>query len=226
MGQNRAVQLVVGAGHLDRFISDAIALLERYRQDTGCYYLDYEPFTPRNIVLPEDLSVTLLVNSQAGWKAFRSLEQYGYTIKLDTLPQKPLEQTSKQERRQVSELIARMAQWSGFAASIATKVLHKKRPDLIPILDNQAIFGAYMNKNWPQKAAHDDSVKKEELIFLVLEWIAFDITRPENKSAWSLLQSIEPSRTLIQLFDSIWWMHFRQTQPVPKNPRMGKSKES
>ena len=42
-----------------------------------------------------------------------------------------------------------MAQWPGFAASVATKVLHKKRPGLIPVLDNQA-FGAYMNPNWPQ----------------------------------------------------------------------------
>jgi putative NADH-flavin reductase len=33
---------------------------------------------------------------------------------------------------------------------VATKVLHKKRPKLKPILDNEAIFGAYMNPKWPE----------------------------------------------------------------------------
>ena len=46
----------------------------------------------------------------------------------------------------------------GFAASVATKVLHKKRPKLIPILDNEAIFGAYMNPKWPEKLASTDCV--------------------------------------------------------------------
>jgi hypothetical protein len=41
---------------------------------------------------------------------------------------------------------------------VATKVLHKKRPKLIPILDNEAIFGVYMNPKWPEKLASTDSV--------------------------------------------------------------------
>jgi hypothetical protein len=31
---------------------------------------------------------------------------------------------------------------AGFPRSVATEVLDKKRPALIPILDNEAIFGA------------------------------------------------------------------------------------
>lgn len=54
-----------------------------------------------------------------------------------------LEQISQEEQRQVVKFIAQMAQLPGFAASVATKVLHKKRPDLILILDNQGVFGAY-----------------------------------------------------------------------------------
>ncbi len=135
---------------------------------------------------------------------------------LDTLPQKPLEQTTQEERRHIAAFIARMAQLPGFAASAATKVLHKKRPDLIPILDNQAIFGAYMNRNWPDKPAPRDSIKSEDWIFYALDWIAFDITRTENIPVWPLLRVIEPSRTLIQLFDSVWWMYFRVMQPVQK----------
>ena len=93
-------------------------------------------------------------------------------------------------------------------------MLHKKRPDLIPILDNQAIFGAYMNKDWPEEAARRESVRSADWIFPALDWIAFDITRPENTAAWEALHTIEPTRTRIELFDSVWWKYFREKQPV------------
>jgi hypothetical protein len=209
-----SVIITFGAGQIERVVPNADELLQRYRTDTGCFYLDYQPITSPDRVVPEDLAVTLLVNSQVGWKAFHSLMEQGESIDLTKLPQKPLEATSPEERKQIAAFIAQVAQFPGFAASVATKVLHKKRPDLIPILDNQAIFGAYMNPDWPQKPARSDSVKKEDLIRKALDWIAFDLNREENLSAWKNLLSIEPNRTRIQLFDSIWWMHFRTVQPI------------
>jgi hypothetical protein len=205
-----SIQLTRGAGHPDRIIPDVDILLEQYRRDTGCWYLDYESSIPKTVVVPEDLAVTLLVNSQVGWRAFRSLQEHGATIDLSGLPNKPLEQTTSDERRNIATLIATMATWPGFAASVATKVLHKKRPDLIPILDNQAIFGSYMNEGWPEKPAWRGGVKKEAQISLALDRIAFDIIRPENLSAWKTLHAIEPSRTRIQLFDSVWWMYVKE----------------
>jgi Family of unknown function (DUF6308) len=59
---------------------------------------------------------------------------------------------------QVASFIVAVTGWEGFAASVATKLLHKKRPKLIPILDNEAIFGAYMNPKWPEKLASTDCV--------------------------------------------------------------------
>jgi hypothetical protein len=92
---------------------------------------------------------------------------------------------------------------------------HKKRPDLIPVLDNQAIFGAYMNQNWPQKrSSEQSSIYDVYTIEQALNWIATDLIRPENTSAWLQLQRIEPSRTLLQTFDSVWWMYFRSIEPV------------
>ena len=206
--------LTLGAGLNDRVISDADNLLRQYRNDTGCDYLDYQPITPADKIVPEDLAVTLLLNSQVGWKAFRSLQEYGHTIKFTHLPMKPLEQTSEEERRQIADVITRLAQLPGFAASVATKVLHKKRPALIPILDNQAIFGAYMYPAWPKKLARTDSVKDQNLICSALNWITYDLNRPENEKEWSSLSLIEPRRTRIELFDSVWWMYFRKVQPV------------
>jgi hypothetical protein len=211
-----SITLTFGAGKIDRIVPNADELLLWYRKDTGRYYLDYQPITPPNQVVPEDLAVTLLVNSQAGWRAFQSLMEYNNRIDLAQLPKKSLENTLSEERETVAALIAQVAQLPGFAASVATKVLHKKRLDLIPILDNQAIFGAYMNPDWPDKPALSYSIKDKNWILKALEWIAFDITRPENDGVWDTLKSIEPARSRIQLFDSIWWMYFRTTQPVSR----------
>jgi hypothetical protein len=71
-----------------------------------------------------------------------------------------------------------------------------------------------MNKDWPHKKAFTDSIKDENRIFSALDWIAFDITRPENDPSWLALQKIEPNRSRIELFDSVWWMYFRNLQPV------------
>lgn len=211
-----SVSLVLGGGECDRVIDNADDLLRRYRNDTGCYYLDHQPITPLERIVPEDLPVTLLVNSQAGWRAFRSLQLYSDTIDLGCLPRNALEDTSSADRTQVRDVIAAMAQWPGFAASVATKVLHKKRPDLIPILDNQAIFGAYMDSRWPVRPAQTDSIKDGPRILRALDLIAFDLNRKENRAAWGTLREIEPVRTMIQLFDSVWWMYFRSTQPVAR----------
>ncbi len=208
------VRLILGGQKTDRIIENADELLLQYRKDTGCYYLDYQPITPQDVVVPEDLAVTLLVNSQAGWRAFLSLQEHAASIDLNILPQKALEQTTSEERCIIRDMIAKMATWPGFATSLATKVLHKKRPNLIPILDNQAIFGAYLNKYWPEQLAQTESIKDGAKILQALDYIAFDLNRPENSSMWRSLQATEPNRTLIQLFDSVWWMHFRLKQPV------------
>lgn len=99
------------------------------------------------------------------------------------------------------------------ALPVATKTLHKKRPTLIPILDNLAIFGAYMNPLWPDQRALADTIKVVPRIKEALDWIATDITRPENESVCTRFREIEPGRSRIELFDMVWWMHFRQVEP-------------
>jgi biotin operon repressor len=80
----------------------------------------------------------------------------------------------------LADLIVEVAAWRGFAASVATKILHKKRPALIPILDNQAIFGAYLNPKWPTQPSSRDSVYAKGRVKEALEWIAFDLARSNN----------------------------------------------
>jgi hypothetical protein len=193
------MELIFGAGKLDRRVTE-------------------EPTTPRDRVLVEDLAVTMLINSRVDARQAVGVFRNGPTLDLSVLPDKALAETTDSEREVVAEVVAAMTTWPGIGASVATKTLHKKRPALIPILDNLAIFGAYMYPLWPEKRARAETIKAVPRIKEALDWIAEDLTRPENACVWPQLQAIEPKRSQIDLFDMIWWMYFRKVEPVVAAP--------
>ncbi len=203
-----------GSEGLARVVDDAPTLLIAYRDDSGADYLDFEPSTPADMLVPEDLAVTILINSRVGPSAFQAVQHRGHELDFASLPAVPLEESSDTDRDRIAEIIAQMAEWPGFAASVATKVLHKKRPATVPIPDNQAIFGAYMNAEWPNRRSATDSVYNRNRIRAALEWIRTDLTSPANRDAWAELEQLEPARTRIELFDMVWWMYFRELEPV------------
>jgi Family of unknown function (DUF6308) len=206
------MELIFGAGKIDRQVPEVEALLRDWREkerDFGQLYLEHKPATPGDQLLVEDLAATMLVNSRAAARAATSVYRYGATIDLRSLPD-----TTEEERQQVADVVGTMTSWAWVGASLATKTLHKKRPGLIPILDNQAIFGAYMNPLWPEKRSLMDTVKAVPRIKEALDWIATDVTRSENASVWGQLHAIEPERSRIELFDMVWWMYFRALEPV------------
>jgi len=215
------MELIFGAGKLDRRVPEVESLLADWREkerDFGQLYLEHEPTTPRDRVLVEDLAVTMLINSRVEARQAMGVFRNGPTLDLSLLPDKALGETTDDERQVVAEVVAAMTTWPGIGASVATKTLHKKRPALIPVLDNIAIFGAYMYPLWPEKRARADTIKAVPRIKEALDWIAEDLTRPENESVWPQLQAIEPTRSQIDLFDMIWWMYFRQVEPVAAAP--------
>jgi hypothetical protein len=164
-------------------------------------------------LLIEDLAVTMLLNSRVAAQAATSTVRHGAAVNLGSLPDKPLEDATGGERQLVAQMVAGIASWPGFGASLTTKTLHKKRPALIPVLDNQAIFGAYMNPQWPAKPSSTETIKALTKIKQPLDWFARDLVRPENEPAWSQLHAMEPERSRIELFDMIWWMYFRKMEP-------------
>jgi hypothetical protein len=205
------MDLVFGVGACERRVAGVENLLREWREkerDWGQLYLEYEPATPKDRLLVEDLAVTMLMNSLVAARAATSVCRNGAMLDLGSLPSKALEDTTGAERQAVAEVIGTVANWPGFGASVASKTLHKKRPALIPVLDNMAIFGAYMSPLWPQRPALADTVKAVPRIKEALDWIAADVTRPENEPVWSRLQATEPDRARIELFDMVWWMHF------------------
>lgn len=215
------MELIFGAGKLDRRVPQVEDLLDDWRKkerDFGQLYLEHEPTTPRDRVVVEDLAVTMLINSRVDARQAMAVFRNGSRLDLSVLPDRALGETTDGERQVVAEVVAEMTSWPGFGASAATKTLHKKRPALIPVLDNLAIFGAYMYPLWPEKRARADTIKAVTRIKEALDWIAEDLTRSENASVWPQLQAIEPARSRIDLFDMIWWMYFRHVEPVAPAP--------
>jgi hypothetical protein len=64
-------------------------------------------------------------------------------------------------------------------------------------LDNQAIFGAYMNPRWPEQRSSMETIKSPARICEALDWIAYDLTRSENVDSWSALAKLAPGRSRI-----------------------------
>ena len=134
------MDLIFGAGEIDRRVAGVEQLLRDWREkerDWGQLYLEYEPVTPRDRLLVEDLAVTMLINSRVAARAATSVCRNGATLDLGALPDKPLEETTDEERRRSPSVIGTMTSWPWVGASLATKTLHKKRPALIPVLDNR-----------------------------------------------------------------------------------------
>lgn len=205
------MDLILGAGAIDRRVTDVQSLLRDWRvkeMDFGQLYLEHQPATSPDRVFVEDLAVTMLINSRVDARQAMGVFRNGPTLDLSVLPDKALGETTDGERQLIAELIGAMTRWPGIGASVATKTLHKKRPALIPVLDNMAIFGAYMYPLWPERGALAETIKAVPRIKEALDWIAMDVTRTENETVWARLHEIEPDRSRIELFDMVWWMHF------------------
>lgn len=209
------MRLLYTGGGVHRWVEGAESKLEAFRSDSGYWYLKYESVTPPDRIVVEDLGVTLLMNSQVTWRNAKSVIERAHEVDLSALPVKALEDSTEQERQQVAEMIGEIATWPGFGSSTATKLLHKKRPELIPILDNLAIFGAYLNPHWgPGHPAGTATIKEVSQIRAALDQISIDLMRSENRETLQNLKALEPGHSAIDVFDTVWWIYFREVEPV------------
>jgi hypothetical protein len=75
-----------------------------------------------------------------------------------------------------------------------------------------------MNPRWPELRSSQETVKATIRIHEAIEWIQYDLTRPENAHAWLALAQLEPERERIEIFDCVWWIYFRRVEPVGAPP--------
>src|SRR5215210_1645440 len=102
------MELIFGAGKIDRQVPDVEALLRDWREkerDFGQLYLEHKPATPGDRLLVEDLAATMLVNSRVAARAATSVYRHGATIDLRSLPSHALEETTDAERQRVANII-------------------------------------------------------------------------------------------------------------------------
>ena len=214
----------------NRLVPNAESWLEAFLSDpreTGTAYLDYQPTSSSDSLVPEDLAYSLLMNSNVTGRTFITVWEQGSAVGplLASLPSIALENSTVSQREDVVNLICEIASWPHIKVSVATKLLHKKRPALIPILDNRAIFGAYLWDGWepPSVESLSESVDGSEWIKVAtaLEAIYLDTTRPENVDTWLKLADLarqvfgrQPSR--IELLDMVWWRYFRDREPLTR----------
>jgi hypothetical protein len=95
------MELFFGAGKCDRRVPEVERLLLDWREkekDYGQLYLEFEPVTPRDRVLVEDLAATMLINSRVAAPAATSVYRNGAAVDLRSLPEKALEKTSDEDR--------------------------------------------------------------------------------------------------------------------------------
>jgi hypothetical protein len=101
------VDLIYGAAKLDRCVEAVEDLLREWRvreADWGQLYLEFEPATPLDVLLVEDLAVTMLINSRVAGQAAAAVLRNGGSLDLGAFPDKPLEETTADERRRLAVL--------------------------------------------------------------------------------------------------------------------------
>ena len=152
-------RLVLARQDITNPIGDLRAYRECWRYRIGAIYIE-EPTDP-DAVTVADVGVSLLMNSRADSSTARTVHSHGAAMasSVALIPKEiAIEDDSASEHlNAICDAVALMTSIgrdrapnksdplpSGIGISIATKIIHRKRPRLIPILDNDAIFALHL----------------------------------------------------------------------------------
>jgi hypothetical protein len=202
------VRLVTGRHTLE----DADTLLEQYRQQVrrGPTYYGCRSNTDPERVTVEDLGLAVLLEGRPSSRAAQTLVEA--PVDLSGVVPDPLHETTAADRAAVVDAVMELvgSSGSGFASSLATKVLHKKRPATIPVLDNSAIYATLCSDTWERgQVPRGQSVRARSRIADALERVHGVVSDPANRASWETLERAWPSYTRIELFDMAWWAYVR-----------------
>ena len=107
---------------------------------------------------------------------------------------------------------------TGIGISIATKIAHRKRPALIPIFDNDAIFTLFLREPQAQNAVGEAS---RPFVMRGLDAIRNALIDPQSELAWAEIARVEPRWTRLECFDAVWWVH---SEPARRKLRQAREK--
>ena len=194
-------------------IEDPAALLDFYDREVrhGPSYYAYRPSTDPDLVTVEDLGLAVLLEGQPRSRAARSLVDD--PVDISDAVSVPLHETASADRERIINVVMRLVgrRGSGFASSLATKVLHKKRPATIPVLDNQPVYATLCSSDWqPGELPRGSSIRSRTAIARALDAVYDTVAAPQNSDAWVALER-KSSQSRIELFDMIWWAFVRRS---------------
>lgn len=194
-------------------VPEPAALVEWYDREVrrGPTYFAYSPMTPSDTLLLEDLGLAVLLEGRPQSQAAMSLALLDDDQRdLRAVPVTTLHLSTPDDRQAILRAIIQLVALPGFASSLATKVLHKKRPATVPILDNRAIYGTLLSDSWTLGANPTaNSVRHSQAIELALETIYGVVSDPRNEPEFVKLEERFPDLSRIQLFDKVWWAFIR-----------------
>ena len=202
------VQLVAGRHTLD----DVQTLLDEYQRRVahGPSYYAYQATTNPDRVTVEDLGLAVLFEGQPRSRAAKTLVDA--PLDISKVPSAPLHETSTASRTVVVDAIMELVgrRGSGFASSLASKVLHKKRPATVPVLDNAAIYATLCSDTWERGTVpRGTTVRNRKRVADALNRVHAVVSDPANAAAWETLEQTWPTLTRIELFDMAWWAYVR-----------------
>lgn len=153
-----------------------------------------------------DLGWAVLLAGRPSPLAAQSLIEMG-PIEIRSVPSNPLHETSPSERQRIVDALVGLM-LPGIASSIASKMLHPKRRETVPVLDSRAIFGSYRRPDWrPGQPITSSTVRQRQKVEGALEAVYESVSSQENQAAWQVLEQwFSPRYSRIELFDMIWWV--------------------
>lgn len=201
----------------DHIVPDAEAAIERYLSPgwvrNGPLYYRHRPCTDPDRVVLEDLGAAVLLEGVRSSRAARSLADR--PVYIGRVPKIPLEEAEESDRQLVVDAIMDLigpTRGSGFASSVATKVLHKKRPATVPVLDNRAVYGAFLDASWsPGEWPAGHSVRAAGRVRAALDAVAQVLSDHRNEATWETVCMRWNEFTRVELFDMAWWAYVRTT---------------
>lgn len=143
---------------------------------------------------PQDWTVSILLAGIPNWKNVRdSLWHEGKSrwravdVKLEQVdPQwRLIDERASEYKDKFEELLAAMLAVNGIQSPIATKILHKKRPNLIPVVD-RIVAGFYLGRRLPLQK---DSRQVETVSDVIFNHFRSDLLLKSNRIAIADIQS-------------------------------------
>ena len=212
-----------------QMVLDPCSYLRAYREcwywSIAAQYLDIGNSSPDEFTTA-DVATSLLMNSQATAYTVRTVLKYGsrWSALLKDVPADLhlQDDAAPGHFEAVADLIEAMTSAgrvrtpfkpdglrSDIGVSRATKIAHKKRPGLIPVLDNEAIFALFcdppvQDPGWGSRCRRH--------VIAALTDIRDALCLDKNQLAWNALAEVEPKWSRIEHFDAVWWIHTEEAR--------------